>query len=105
MVPWSTPGRTRPAHTWPTSAIGGCWWSPDGTSLLAERTDRAGVPRWNIADPADPGAGVNTVAYPAAGTTNVAVSLHFLGLDGSRVDVQRGDWEYLAAVHWSAGGP
>jgi dipeptidyl-peptidase 4 len=83
----------------------GYWWSPDGTTLLAERTDRAGVPRWSIADPANPQNPVNTVAYPAAGERNVEVSLAFLGLDGSRVDVARGDWEYLVAVHWSAGGP
>ncbi|MFD2418979.1 S9 family peptidase [Amycolatopsis pigmentata] len=83
----------------------GYWWSPDGTSLLAERTDRSGVSRWTIADPADPGASATTVAYPAAGTANVEVSLALLGLDGSRVDIERGDWEYLAAVHWSAGGP
>ncbi|HET6501589.1 MAG TPA: prolyl oligopeptidase family serine peptidase [Amycolatopsis sp.] len=85
--------------------IHGYWWSPDGASVLAERTDRAGVPRWTIADPADPGSRADTVAYPAAGTANVAVSLAFLGLDGSRVEVERGDGEYLAAVHWSAGGP
>jgi dipeptidyl-peptidase-4 len=83
----------------------GYWWSPDGMTLLAERTDRSGVSRWTIADPADPGARAATVAYPAAGTANVAVSLALLGLDGSRVDIERGDWEYLAAVHWSAGGP
>ena len=83
----------------------GYWWSPDGTCLLVERTDRAAVPRWTIADPAHPESGATTVAYPAAGTTNVDVSLSFVGLDGSRVDVDRGDWEYLVAVHWSAGGP
>ena len=83
----------------------GYWWSPDGRSLLVERGDRAGVPRWNIADPAHPDRPVNTVAYPAAGTENVEVSLAFLGLDGSRVDVERGEWEYLVSVHWSAGGP
>ncbi|SFB39871.1 dipeptidyl-peptidase-4 [Amycolatopsis marina] len=82
----------------------GYWWAPDGQSLLVERTDRAAVPRWTIADPANPGLPPNTVSYPAAGTVNVDVSLAFLGLDGTRVDVQRGDWEYLAAVHWSAGG-
>src|SRR5207248_1210256 len=82
----------------------GYWWSPDGRSLLVERTDRAPVSRWHIADPANPDAEVNTVAYPAAGSANVDVSLAFLGLDGSRVDVQRGDWEYLVAVHWSAAG-
>ncbi|NKQ56691.1 S9 family peptidase [Amycolatopsis sp. K13G38] len=83
----------------------GYWWSPDGRSLLVERTDRADVPRWNIADPANPANAVNTVAYPATGTANVKVSLAFFGLDGARVDVERGDWEYLVAVHWSAGGP
>ncbi|PXY32917.1 peptidase S9 [Prauserella coralliicola] len=84
--------------------VRGYWWSPDGRSLLVQRTDRSAVPRWHIADPVHPDAPVNTVAYPAAGTTNVDVSLSFLGLDGSRVDVERGDWEYLVAVHWSAGG-
>ncbi|WP_034277741.1 S9 family peptidase [Haloechinothrix halophila] len=82
----------------------GYWWSPDGTAVLAQRTDSTGVPRWNIADPANPGAPVNTVAYPAAGERNVAVSLRIIGLDGSTVDVERGDWEYLVAAHWSAGG-
>jgi dipeptidyl-peptidase-4 len=83
----------------------GYWWSPDGRSLLAERTDRSAVPRWTISDPANPADPANTVAYPAAGSTNVDVSLAVLGLDGSRVDVAPGDWEYLVAVHWSAGGP
>jgi dipeptidyl-peptidase-4 len=82
----------------------GYWWSPDGQHLLAERVDQTPVPRWNIADPANPGKPVNTVAYPAAGTSNVDVSLAVLGLDGSRVDVEPGDWEYLASAHWSAGG-
>ncbi|MPY77485.1 MAG: prolyl oligopeptidase family serine peptidase [Actinophytocola sp.] len=83
----------------------GYWWSPDGTVVLAQRTDSIGVPRWNIADPANPAAPVNTVAYPAAGERNVAVSLAIIGLDGSTVDVERGEWEYLVAAHWSAGGP
>ena len=82
----------------------GYWWSPDGRSLLAERSDRGPVPRWTIADPANPQHPANVVAYPAAGTTNALVSLAVLGLDGSRVDVAPGEWEYLASVHWSAGG-
>ncbi|MEU3622678.1 S9 family peptidase [Amycolatopsis coloradensis] len=82
----------------------GYWWSPDGKSLLAERSDRAGVPRWTIADPANPQSAANVVAYPAAGTANADVTLAFIGLDGSRVDVAKTDWEYLAAVHWSAAG-
>ena len=82
----------------------GYWWSPDGTKLLVERSDRGPVPRWTIADPANPQNPANVVAYPAAGTVNASVSLSVLGLDGSRVDVEQGDWEYLASVHWSAGG-
>jgi len=84
----------------------GYWWSPDGTRLLAARTDRTAVPRWHIADPANPDKPANTVAYPAAGTTNVEVTLTVLGLDGGRVQV---DWDsaalpYLTTVHWSAAG-
>jgi dipeptidyl-peptidase-4 len=82
----------------------GYWWAPDGASLLAERSDRGPVPRWTIADPANPQNPANVVAYPAAGTANALVSLAVLGLDGSRVDVAPGEWEYLASVHWSAGG-
>jgi dipeptidyl-peptidase-4 len=82
----------------------GYWWAPDGASLLAERSDRGPVPRWTIADPAHPQNPANVVAYPAAGTTNALVTLAVLGLDGSRVDVAPGEWEYLASVHWSAGG-
>lgn len=85
----------------------GFWWSPDGTRLLVALTDRRDVRRWHIADPANPEAPVNTVAYPAAGTDNVIVRLAVIGLDGSRVEV---DWDnaefpYLVTAHWSAGGP
>lgn len=83
----------------------GYWWSPDGTRLLVQRGDSSAVHRWHIADPANPGAPVNTVAYPASGTPNVDVSLSIIGLDGSVVPVEKGDWEYFVAAHWSAGGP
>ncbi|WP_037303760.1 S9 family peptidase [Amycolatopsis orientalis] len=82
----------------------GYWWSPDGKNLLVERSDRTAVPRWTIADPANPQAPANVVAYPAAGTKNADVTLAIIGLDGSRVDVEKSGWEYLAAVHWSAAG-
>ena len=82
----------------------GYWWSPDGQSLLVERTEQSAVRRWHIADPANPAAEVTTVAYPAAGTDNAHVSLALFGLDGSRVDVHSAEWEYLARVHWSTAG-
>ncbi|WP_199285638.1 S9 family peptidase [Saccharomonospora iraqiensis] len=87
------------------SRVRGYWWAPDGRSLLVQRTDRSPVPRWTIADPANPDTPPTVNAYPAAGTTNAEVSLSFVGLDGSRVDVSHTDWEYLVAAHWSAGGP
>ncbi|HUR73474.1 MAG TPA: prolyl oligopeptidase family serine peptidase [Sporichthya sp.] len=84
----------------------GYWWSPGGDALLVARTDNSPVRRWHIADPAHPGQAPAEIAYPAAGTPNARVSLHLLGLDGSRVDVQwdRKAYEYLAAVHWSGNG-
>jgi dipeptidyl-peptidase-4 len=83
----------------------GFWWSPDGTRLLVAFTDKSAVRRWHIADPANPDAEPNVVSYPAAGTDNVTVRLAVLGLDGSRVDVDRGSCEYFVTAHWSGGGP
>ena len=84
----------------------GYWWSPDGRSIAACRVDEAPVPEWTIADPADPSRPARTVRYPAAGTENPVVTLHVLGLDGSRLDV---DWDreffpYLAVVEWTDAG-
>ncbi len=83
--------------------VRGYWWSPSGDRILAARTDRSKVRRWYIADPAHPDRPAAKIAYPAAGTDNVHVSLAVFGLDGSRVDV---DWDgvelpYLTSVHWS----
>ncbi|ALG08069.1 S9 family peptidase [Kibdelosporangium phytohabitans] len=83
----------------------GYWWSPDGQRLLVSHTDRSAVHKWHISDPANPAAEAHTVHYPAAGTPNVTVQLVVLGLDGSRVAVDWTGSEYLATVHWSAGGP
>ncbi|MBB4910022.1 S9 family peptidase [Actinophytocola algeriensis] len=83
----------------------GFWWSPDGTRLLVAFTDKSAVRRWHIADPANPDAEPNVVSYPAAGTDNVTVRLAVIGLDGSRVNVDRGEYEYFVTAHWSRGGP
>ena len=78
----------------------GYWWAPDGASLAVARVDDAAVARWHIADPANPDREPGVVGYPAAGTTNATVTLHLVGLDGSRTDVDLGGDEYLAAVTW-----
>jgi dipeptidyl-peptidase-4 len=84
----------------------GYWWAPDGSALLVARADNAGVRRWHIADPANPGRRPTEIRYPAAGTTNAAVSLLVAGLDGSVVPVT---WDadacpYLVAADWDAAG-
>jgi dipeptidyl-peptidase-4 len=85
----------------------GFWWSPDGTRLLAARVDLTGVQRWWIADPADPARPPREIAYPAAGTSNAEVSLHVLGLDGTRAEVawDREAFEYVPSAGWDAHGP
>jgi dipeptidyl-peptidase-4 len=85
----------------------GYWWAPDGQSLLDARVDNSPVQRWWITDPADPARPPRAVRYPAAGTANADVTLHVLGLDGSKTEVtwDRGAYEYLATADWDARGP
>ena len=62
---------------------------------------------WHIASPVDPSAPPRAVRYPQAGTANAEVTLHVVGVDGSRVDVEwdREAFEYVAAVSWTDEGP
>jgi dipeptidyl-peptidase-4 len=88
------------------SRFRGYWFAPDGTAVLAARVDNTPVPRWHIADPANPATPATEIAYPAAGTPNALVGLSVLGVDGSSVDVEwdRETYPYLASAHWSGGG-
>lgn len=85
----------------------GYWWAPDGKRLIAARVDEREVLKWYISSPADPATEPRAVRYPQAGTANAVVTLHVLGMDGSRVDVQwdREAFEYLVAVSWNNEGP
>ena len=85
----------------------GYWWAPDGRRLLACRVDDRPVDVWHIASPIDPGTAPRAVRYPRAGSANSIVTLHVLGLDGSRVDVDRDRqaFEYVVAVSWTEEGP
>ncbi|WP_433788521.1 prolyl oligopeptidase family serine peptidase [Actinoplanes sp. CA-252034] len=82
----------------------GYWWAPDGRSLIAARVDNSPVQVWHISDPAHPEKPPTALRYPAAGTPNADVSLHVLGLDGSRVEVDwdRKAFEYVTRVTWDA---
>jgi dipeptidyl-peptidase-4 len=85
----------------------GYWWAPDGRRVLACRVDDRAVGLWHIASPIDPAAPPRAVRYPRAGSANAIVTLHVLGVDGSRVDVRwdREAFEYVVAVSWKQEGP
>ncbi|HKA02688.1 MAG TPA: prolyl oligopeptidase family serine peptidase [Acidimicrobiales bacterium] len=84
----------------------GYWWAPEGERLAVARVDTSPVRRWWIGDPAQPANPPTEIGYPAAGTANAVVTLHVVGLDGSRVDVEwdREAFPYLAAVRWDDPG-
>ena len=84
----------------------GYWWAPDGRNLIAARVDNAPVQVWYVADPARPERPPTALRYPSAGTPNADVSLHMLGLDGSRTEVawDRTEFEYVTRVGWDAAG-
>jgi dipeptidyl-peptidase-4 len=87
----------------------GWWWSPDGARLAVARVDVGPVPRWHLADLAEPSNPATTLAYPAAGTDNALVTLHLVDVAGSAAPVEvRWDHEafpYLADVTWPQGRP
>jgi dipeptidyl-peptidase-4 len=85
----------------------GHWWAPDGARLLVARVDSAGVERWHLADPAEPGKAPRAVRYAAAGTANAEVTLWIAGLDGSRTEARwdRDTFQYVVGAGWDAHGP
>lgn len=85
----------------------GFWWSPDGEAVASARVDERPVRTWHIADPVDPATPPRAVRYPRAGTPNAIVTLHVLGLDGSRTDaaIDTEEFPYLVNVSWNEHGP
>jgi dipeptidyl-peptidase 4 len=85
----------------------GYWWAPDGEHLLVCRVDERALPVWHIADPIHPETPSRPVRYPKAGGVNADVTLHVLGVGGSRVDVtwDRDGFEYVATGGWDDFGP
>jgi dipeptidyl-peptidase-4 len=84
----------------------GLWWSPASDALLVERADMTDVATWWIADPVHPDRRPVEHRYPAAGTTNPAVSVHLLPLEGAGHEIA---WDheqfcYLADVSWTRHG-
>ncbi|NUT49262.1 MAG: S9 family peptidase [Saccharothrix sp.] len=83
----------------------GYWFAPDGDHVLAARVDNAPVPRWHIADPANPARPAAEIAYPAAGEANAVVGLSVFAATG-RTDVtwDRDAFPYLNTVSWTSHG-
>jgi dipeptidyl-peptidase-4 len=84
----------------------GYWWAPEGDRLIAARVDNSAVQVWHVSDPAHPERPPTALRYPAAGTPNADVSLHILGLDGSRAEIvwDRAAYEYVTRVVWDGHG-
>jgi dipeptidyl-peptidase 4 len=84
----------------------GYWWAPDGATVLAARVDDGPVPTWYVADPAHPANAPAELRYPVAGSADAEVTLHLLGLDGTRTDVtwDRSAFPYLVHAAWTEAG-
>jgi len=83
----------------------GFWWAPDGARLLVARVDSAGVERWHVADPAEPGGTPRAVRHAAAGRANAGVTLYIADLDGARTEARWDAVEYVPGAGWDAHGP
>ncbi|MDX2130850.1 MAG: DPP IV N-terminal domain-containing protein [Planctomycetota bacterium] len=87
----------------------GFWWSPDGTRLVVQKTDTAGMELFHIADPFNPGSPGQTWPYPRAGGVNASVTLGVFSAGGSGTPVwiewDRAEFPYVARVDWPKHGP
>jgi dipeptidyl-peptidase-4 len=81
----------------------GFWWGPDSDKLLVARVDNSPVATWHISEPVDASIEPRSLPYPAAGTTNAAVDLFIVGLDGSQQSIEwrNDEFEYLARANWT----
>jgi dipeptidyl-peptidase 4 len=85
----------------------GFWWSPDGQSLVFERSDSRTVDTIYVSDARHPDHAPVPFKYPRAGTANVSVDLGIVAVDGGTPTWVRWDvaaFPYLARVSWPARG-
>lgn len=87
------------------SRFRGHWWSPDGNSLLVQKTDESPVANRWISDPTSPELPARLHRYPQAGTNNADLELLLLDLHTKAVkSVWKSTQEipYLPSVGFSA---
>ncbi len=80
---------------------GGIWWSADSTHLAYQETDESNVDVLFASNPIDPATDPYAARYPRAGTTNAAVRLGVISVEGG--DTEWIEWDseaypYLATV-------
>jgi dipeptidyl-peptidase-4 len=87
------------------SRFRGHWWSPDGNSLLVQKTDESPVANRWISDPTNPELPARLHRYPQAGTNNADLELLLIDLHTKEVkSVWKSTQEipYLPSVGFSA---
>jgi dipeptidyl-peptidase 4 len=93
----------------------GYWWSPDGATMLYQRTDATAVDTLYVSDPRHPERAPVPFRYPRPGTANADVRLELVSTRAPArgkpapapvpVSWDRARWPYLAKVVWDDDGP
>ena len=86
----------------------GFWWSPDGESILFQRSDNRPVDTIYVADARHPETAPVPFKYPRAGTANAIVDLGVVSRRGDApvwLTWDHDTYPYLARVTWTAGNP
>jgi dipeptidyl-peptidase-4 len=86
----------------------GYWWSPDGQTVLYQRTDASKVDTLYVSDPRHPEKAPVPFQYPRPGRPNAEVGLALIpaaGGDPRTVTWDHARWPYVADVVWEADGP
>ncbi len=89
------------------SRFSGYWFSPDGKSIIFQKTDHTGLERFGVADPMHPEAEVDRFFYPRPGKKNAEVALAIIPVTGGKaVEVQwdRAAFSYVTTVKWPKAG-
>ena len=86
----------------------GYWWSPDGASLVYQRTDTLETETMHIMDAMHPEVAPQTWPYPRPGQANAVVQLGIISVTGGDttwIEWDRERFPYVGTVRWSENAP